>query len=242
VGVSDLAGVVADELQALGYLRLHRAIVRSCGHGAAITYAVLEDIAQIAARKHASIQPHHSYIAEETGRSVAQVRRDLVALRTTGWITWRKVGKSCEFSLTRAHHRYQNERESLSKRARSDTDTSKEQEVSSNARDAHARERAREPTTLAAEMAHPYWHENEKRRHAFEAAWKNWPRDNHSKLKAAQAWRIHVGPLFDVGEADPAAQEFADSFGKAVYDWKLRNEPQFVPHLATWLNHETWRA
>lgn len=113
--------------------------------------------------------------------------------------------------------------------------------------DAHARESAKErlsslPTTIGAELKHPYWHENDYRLQVFNTLWAIWAKKpNQSKIKALQAFRLHVGSEVDI-PGDEASEAFKRGLNVALAHWqKASTEEQFIPHLATWLNQERWR-
>ena len=67
----------------------------------------------------------------------------------------------------------------------------------------------------------------------FETFWQSWPRKK-AKADAKKAWRKHVADIPEIG----ALVEIVDA-QKASDQWQ-KEEGQYIPYPATWLNAERW--
>jgi hypothetical protein len=84
-----------------GYFRLHRAVKRDCGMGAAIVYGVLEQFSQIGAMTGKGCFPSRKAIGDETGMSVRSVATYLDKLEAAKWIKRRaNAGYTSRYFLT----------------------------------------------------------------------------------------------------------------------------------------------
>lgn len=224
--------VLANRFQSLGYIRSHRAIIEDCGHAAAFVYGVLEDLAQLAARTKSELRPRHQYLAEASGRSVAQIKRDLASLRNAGWVDWKRTGRSCVFILSIA----QNELADSSKRANAAVDTSNKQENTSNP--AHARESVpeRKHSGTTEQERHPeYW--TAERLAGFDVYWSAYPK-KVDKQQALTAWRTVLSTRL---KDEEFLRAVATGFSRWIRYWREEEtEVQYIISFARWIRNERW--
>ena len=229
-----MAGVPKDEITAHDFVMVRAALVqRLGGANEALVWTRIHFRCADGAHRHldgdevAWWPASSSQISAEVGLSEDQVDRALRALRTGGFV------ESTEHRLGGNYDRTKSWRPVVQESR--GVDSAESRNGARGIADRTPRNRGQEPA-IPRDVPSSQTQKTEEDKNtveeAFEAAWKSWPRKAGKKAARTKFERL-VRDGFD--EYNLAIE--IESHGAAYAKWV---QPQYVPHLTTWLNGERW--